>query len=87
MRYKQCANLTLQSVDDEMLILDITQDKIHQLNPTACFIWSKCDGNHSEAELANFLVEQYDVNIETAADDISKVLKELRSLVLIEATD
>ena len=84
MRYKQCANLTVQSVDDEMLILDINKDQIHQLNPTACFIWSKCDGSHSENDLVKMLVDQYDIDINSAANDVSKVLTELQKLELIK---
>ena len=84
MKYKQCVNLTVQSVDDEMLLLDLSKDQIHQLNPTACFIWSKCDGNKSELELANLLVEQYDIDHQTASNDVAKILQELHKLELIE---
>lgn len=84
MKYKQCPELTTQSVDDEVLILDLNKDNIHQLNPTARFIWSKCDGSHSENDLAKMLVEQYKIDIDTAANDVSRVLKELQTLALIE---
>ena len=84
MKYKQCPELTTQSVDDEVLILDLKNDKIHQLNPTARFIWSKCDGSNSENDLAKILIEKYNIDLDTAANDVSRVLKELQTLALIE---
>lgn len=84
MNYKQCEGLTVQSVDDEMLLLDLNKDQIHQLNPTACLIWSQCDGNKSENNLAALLVEKYDIDIETALGDVIKIIQDLHKLELIE---
>ena len=39
MRYKQRENLTVQAVEDEILILDLESNQIHQLNSSASFIW------------------------------------------------
>ena len=72
MVYKQRAGLTIQSVDDEMLILDLSTDKIHQLNPTACFIWSKCDGTSDEKQLAALLSDHYEVDMKTAQRDVER---------------
>ncbi|NOZ54684.1 MAG: PqqD family protein, partial [Gammaproteobacteria bacterium] len=67
-----------------MLILDLDTDKIHQLNPTACFIWSKCDGTCNEKELAALLSDHYEVDIKTAENDVVSTLDELQKLELIE---
>lgn len=83
MKYVQCEGLTIQSVDDEMLILDVSKDKIHQLNQTACFVWANCNGANSQEMLADLLVEQYEVDPSTAKEDVSVIVQELLNLELI----
>jgi len=85
MKYKQCSDLTMQSVEDEILILDVKNDHIHQLNPTACFIWLNCNGSNTEENLAQLLLDKYDIDQSTAEIDVANILKELQKLELIES--
>ena len=84
MKYKQCSDLTMQPVEDEILILDVKNDHIHQLNPTACLIWMNCDGNNTEENLVKLLLDQYDIDQSTAKIDVANIVKELQKIKLIE---
>lgn len=84
MFYRQSSNITGQTVDDEVLLLDVATSQIHQLNPTACFIWSQCDGLKSVEQIADIVVERFEVDRATAMEDIEKTLQQLDDLKLIE---
>jgi Coenzyme PQQ synthesis protein D (PqqD) len=84
MHYRQRAGLTVQSVDEETLILDLNANLIHQLNPTASFIWRHCEGATSAAEFARLFADHFGVDMETAANDVATILRQLCQLDLIE---
>ena len=75
--------LSTQIVGDELLILDQDAGKIHQLNETAALIWRKCEAGLSAQEVAQALVESYDIGEEAAANDVAATLEKLQALDLI----
>lgn len=83
MQYRKRENLTVQSVDEETLILDLDSNHIHQLNPTASFIWELCDGTMSVERLAEVFAGNYEIDIETARVDVGNVIEQLLELGLI----
>jgi hydrogenase/urease accessory protein HupE len=84
MPYKHREDLTVQSIDEETLILDMGSDHIHQLNPTASFIWGMIDGASSVDHLIDMFAARFDVELETARSDVGKVLNQLCDMGLIE---
>lgn len=84
MQYKQREDLTVQSIDDETLILDLKSDHIHQLNSTASFIWAMVDEMSSVEQLIEEFASHFDVEIDTARSDVGKVLGQLCDVGLIE---
>jgi len=84
MNYIRRTDVTVQSVDDETLVLDLKADQIHQLNPTASFIWKNCNGKRSAAELAAMFAEYFGVDIETATKDVETIINQFIELGLIE---
>lgn len=87
MRYRRRTDLTVQSVDEETLILDLNANHIHQLNPTASFIWEQCNSEVSADELAAVFAGHFEVDIETATNDVNTILRQLLDLGLIEVTE
>ena len=85
MRYKQRDNLTVQSVDDETLILDINGNNIHQLNATASFIWGLCEDAVSMEQLTDLFAERYEIEQATAKRDVENVINQLSEMGLIIA--
>lgn len=49
------ANITVQNLDNETLIYDLTINKAFMLNETSAFIWNHLDGQMSIAELSRRL--------------------------------
>ena len=84
MQYKRREGLTVQSIDDELLILDLEGHHIHQLNATAGFIWEKIDEADSLEHLIEMFSSQYDVGMGTAKSDVEKVLNQLCEMRLVE---
>jgi len=66
-----------------MVILDRENDRIHQLNATATLVWHRLGDRLALADIANELVDRYDVSREVALADVRRVLEELRDLDLI----
>jgi hypothetical protein len=72
-----------REVDGEVLVLDGGARLIHQLNPTASFIWQQAQAGSAAGEIATALAEQYEVNLETAQRDVAATLARLRELNLV----
>jgi hypothetical protein len=87
MIYQQCSNVAVQMVEDEALILDLNKDQIHQLNTTAAFVWNKCDGRTPIDKVTARLTEEFDIDSDTAKNDIEQILKQLCELELIEPAE
>ena len=47
--------LVIKELPDELLIYDTETDRAHCLNETAAFVWLRCDGRKSLAEITREL--------------------------------
>lgn len=83
-RPKRREDLNYRTIDGQTLILNREKGQLHQLNPTASFIWDCCDGNSKLAEIVDRLAGTYDVDPSTARKDVEDVLSNLRSSNLLE---
>ena len=72
-----------REVNGEMLVLDGRAELIHQLNPTASFIWQQAQSGSTAEAIAAALAEQYDVDLETAHRDVATTLARLKELNLV----
>ena len=72
-----------REVNGEMLVLDGRAELIHQLNPTATFIWQQAQSGSAATEIAAALAEQYDIDLETAHRDVAATLARLKELNLV----
>ena len=73
-----------RSLDGEVLVLDRVRELIHQLNPTAAFVWTRCTGDRSTADIARELADIFDVAPEIAARDVEATVAQLRVLQLVD---
>ena len=76
-------DLVVRAVGADMLVLDLQSQRIHQLNPTASFIWKNCDVASSPAEIAALLAFEFDVAQDVAIQDVQRALEMLQALKLI----
>ena len=81
---KRRSDLNYRTIDGETLILNREEGRLHQLNPTASFIWDCCDGNSDIAEIIDRLAAAYEVDSSTARKDVEEILSNLRSSKLLE---
>jgi len=56
--------LVIQELPDEVLVYDLDRDRAHCLNPTAAFVWQRCDGKHTTAQIARTLGQQFDCAVD-----------------------
>ena len=83
-RPKRREDLNYRTIDGETLILNRQEGRLHQLNPTASFIWDCCDGNSNLADIVGRLAGAYEVDPNTARKDVEEVISNLRSSNLLE---
>lgn len=50
--------LVIQELPDEVLVYDLDRDRAHCLNTTAAFVWQRCDGKNTTAQIARTLGQQ-----------------------------
>ena len=82
---KRRSDLNYRTIDGETVILNREEGQLHQLNPTASFIWDCCDGNSNIAEIIDRLAGAYEVEPSAARKDVEEVLLKLRKSNLLEA--
>jgi len=63
---------------EELLLLDTVADRIHQLNSTAGFIWSKLENGDSDADIVQTLCNEFDVSADQARRDVEATLRQFR---------
>ena len=71
------AGLIVKNLNDEVLVYDLERDKAHSLNSSAAFIWKKCNGRRTVAEVAQELSKEFKVpadeqTVWLALDQLSK---------------
>jgi PqqD family protein of HPr-rel-A system len=69
-----------------MVVLDKHGGKVHQLNTTASYVWGRCDGQQTEAEIADDLAAEFDVEPAKAVSDVGAVIGQFRELGLLESS-
>ena len=76
-------DLKMQIVDDEAILLDRANERVHQLNGVATFILQCCDGERTESEIVQEVLSRYDVDTEVAQSDATALLAQLRVLAIL----
>lgn len=75
-------------MDDTVLIpVGSSNEKFNgliTLNETACFLWKKLPFIQNEKELTDALLNEYDVDRETAQKDIEEFLHNLREIGILD---
>jgi len=75
--------LAWREIDDETIIISPNDSVMHELNDTGSFLWKNIDGRKSAAELAELLVENYEVAPDIALSDTQALLEEMASRKLL----
>ena len=82
---KPRGGLAVRAVGDETLVVDRVNGQVHQLNPTASYIWSKLDGKEPLARIVEMLCERFDVDASVAARDVAALAEDLKQRGLLSS--
>ncbi len=82
----------LRTIADEYMLMPVDENigaykGIVLLNRVSAFIWEKLQEPVSREELLSALLEKYDIDEASAAEDLDAVLAQFRQLELIDNTD
>lgn len=85
--FQHTENLVVKEIGDEKVLIPLRSnvadmEQIYTLNETAAFIWEKMDGNSNLDEIIRNLVEEYDVDYETARADVEDFVNEMREFLI-----
>lgn len=81
---KLTADVTVQHVGDESLVLDLKSGQIHQLNAAAAWILAQCDGEKSIESITNEFAKYFELDSATAAKDVATTVEQLHQAKVIE---
>lgn len=76
--------IVLTEADEESILYDAKENKIHILNRVGAFIWNLCDGENSLEDISSAVTETFEVDEETAQKDIKEFIEELQGMDLLE---
>jgi hypothetical protein len=85
LRPQRRPDIRTRLVDGETIVLDRREEFVHQLNKTASYIWERCDGRYSPAEIADEVCAAFEVDHLTALRDVLDIVKELERRKLLQS--
>ena len=53
------SRLVIEELTDASIIYDAVGSHLHSLNPAAAFVWKRCDGRHTIAEIVESFEQKY----------------------------
>jgi hypothetical protein len=65
--------LAWREIEESVVIISPEDSLVHELNDTASFIWKQFNGKRTFEEIAARLVEEYEIDMETALADIERL--------------
>jgi len=81
---KRRADITTRDVNGETLILDRKHEEVHQLNNTASYVWQRCDGKTSVAEIALSMAHDFCAEPGDVEQDVAGLITQFSALRLLE---
>lgn len=78
------SDINARLVASEVVVLDRKADLVHQLNQTASFIWERCDGRSTPQDIADALVDAFEIDPDVAVTSVNDALRRFDELGLLE---
>ena len=83
--YARCPDVIEREVDGEAVLLDLKTGIYYSLNEVGSEVWKLIDGKRSVREVAQWVVENYEIDRLTAEKDVKELLEDLLKEKLIAA--
>ena len=74
---------TRAMADGSCLVIDGATGTNHAINATAAFVWERCDGAHTPAQIARELLEAFDAPADGVQGDVKAILAQFSQLGLL----
>lgn len=87
MNYSCKTNVFVTELSDRLALLDMETGTYFSLNQSGTLIWSKLTENKSVSEIADALIEEYEISRDQALQDSKNLIEELVSQGLVVADD
>lgn len=80
-------NLIAKKIGNECIIVPVVNnivdmDSLYTLNEVGSFIWDSIDGARKVEEIVSSVVSEFNIDTETATNDVTQLLTELEKEVL-----
>ncbi|MGA2091057.1 MAG: PqqD family protein [Endomicrobiales bacterium] len=85
--FRKTRLIAARTIEGQAYIINTRTSMLHELDSTGTFLWEKIKSKHDEVTLTTLLMDEYDVESQTARIDVCDFLKTLQSLGLIEQCD
>lgn len=83
-RIKHRAEVVAGTVGDEAVLVTPSQARVRMLNESGSRLWALADGSRTLQEMADILVEEYEVTPDLAAGDVLAFAADLLAAGLVE---
>ncbi|CAB1057426.1 hypothetical protein D1BOALGB6SA_2179 [Olavius sp. associated proteobacterium Delta 1] len=82
-KFRRNANFVFRKIDDETILVPIKDNvgdmgSIYNLNEVGAFVWERLDGQNRLLDIKNMMLDEFEVNDETAAKDLSEFIGHLK---------
>lgn len=81
--FKRKPDVTEREIDGEAVLLDLGTGMYYSTDEIGTEIWKLLDGARTAKDIADWVVEQYEVEPEAAAADVAELLDDLLGEKLI----
>ena len=79
--------MTVELIDDNLVVLDKMHGQIHQLNATASLVWTAIAEGKSLYTIASELADRFEVTKEKVTSDVESVVGQFEALNLLESRE
>lgn len=83
-RPRQSSEVAVRTIGGECFVVEPGTSTIHSFNAVGAMIWQHLDGLHTVASVVEHVTAEFDVDIDTARDDVLGFLEELLQKQLLD---
>jgi methyltransferase-like protein len=86
--FSHSPNIVTRKTGNEYILVPVANNiadmnSVYTLNETGAFIWEQFDGKRSLKEIIDSLVEEYDVDYDSASKDVAEFVDNMTKYLII----
>ena len=80
---RHAPHVVAKTVDDVVVLLDLTTEVYYSLNDVGARVWELADGQHAVAAIVDALADEYDAGRDQISEDVHALIEQLAAEGLI----